>query len=160
MVIRHTIDVSMVELCNDCCVVLSLPNKTFNDVPYMVDIFQIPEKITELHSLRWELFVSLLQYFFDDMGMTISGVAMTLSVVKKHFTLWARKIVTDCTDASTVCALLAATDAQFQQTGWIRQFIKPLLQHVVKHNTLHTFCSSRMMHCINATSPPATKTPA
>ena len=157
VVIRRTIDVSMVELCNDCCLVLFLPNKTFNDVPCMVGISQIPEKLTELHSLRWELFLSLLHYFFDDMGMTISGLDLTHCVVKQHVIPWARKIVTDSTDASNVCALLAATDAPIQQTVWIQQFIKPLLQHVVEHNTLHNCCSSRMMHCINATSPPATK---
>ena len=38
VVIRRTIDVSMVELCNDCCLVLFLPNKTFKDVPCMVGI--------------------------------------------------------------------------------------------------------------------------
>ena len=115
----------------------------------------IPEKLTEFHSLRWELFLSLMHYFFDDMGMTISGLDLTHCVVKQHVIPWARKIVTDSTDASNVCALLAATDAPIQQTVWIQQFIKPLLQHVVERNTLHTFCSSRMMHCINATSPQA-----
>ena len=121
----------------------------------MVDIFQTQEKLTELHSLRWELFWSLLHYFYDDMGMTISGLDLTHCMANDNFILWARNIVTDPTDASKVCALLAATDAQFQQTGWTRQFIKPLLQHVVEHNTLLNCCSSRMMHCINATSPQA-----
>ena len=156
--LTRTIDVSLIEVCNDCCLVLSLPNKTFSDLQYMVDMFGTPEKLSEMHCLRWELFVSMLSYFYDEMGKTIDGLTLTCSDIKTHFWPSAGK---DCDvdprDACKVKALLAIKDAQVQQSSWIDTFVKPLLMHLNEHKSLHKCCSSRVLHCINAASPPAKK---
>ena len=51
----------------------------------MVDIFQTPEKLIELHSMRWTLFVAMLRRFYDGMGMIIEGLALTHADVQSTF---------------------------------------------------------------------------
>ena len=102
--------------------------------------------------MRWELFVAMLRDFYDGMDMTIAGLALTHADVKSLFVPWARDIMADPTGAGKVSSLLAAKDAQVQQSLWIDTFIKPLLQHLAEHKSLHKFCSVALHQCRVASS--------